>query len=295
MRMKLFLAVCALCIAGIATAARAKDLGALKVLYIGDRGSPREQSFTSFLTQYVARVDSTNRKEFDPAMAAGYDVVMLDWPQDPTLIVRENWGAYVVSPLGPREKWGKPTVLLGSAGLNVGISWQVRGGIGCTCLQPLAYGLRDHEIFDTPFKIDRTKAIRIPTPESFQDEIKEKTIEVLPLVEDATPRYPAGWCTYSTGFLDYPDVEYFCGGVNEKNSDGGRTLATGESFAFWFSAISGRDERKRPEAAVESGGIHQPVQWGSSDCAYPVTVCGAGGKSAKQCCRAISFMEDGME
>ena len=60
----------------------ARDLGTLKVLYIGDIGSEREQAFSALLKKNVAVVDVTNRQEFDPETAASYDVVLLDWPQD---------------------------------------------------------------------------------------------------------------------------------------------------------------------------------------------------------------------
>ena len=49
---------------------------------------------------------SADRESFDPATAASYDVVLLDWPQritDPT-----NWASRLVSPLGARDKWPLP-------------------------------------------------------------------------------------------------------------------------------------------------------------------------------------------
>ena len=171
----------------------ARDLGTLKVLYIGDIGSEREQAFSALLKKNVAVVDVTNRQGFDPETAASYDVVLLDWPQDYLQIgTGPGWGARLVSPLGARDKWSKPTVLLGSAGLNLAIPWRLKGGSGCTCMDPLAYGLRDHEIFEKPFKIDQTKMISIPTPEAFQSEIKENTILVLPLVDDITREMESG-------------------------------------------------------------------------------------------------------
>ena len=81
-------------------------------------------------------------------------------------------------------------------------------------MTPLAYGLRDHEIFERPFKIDRSRMVSIPTPDDFKSEIKEPTIDVLPLVDDRDRNWSPGWCTYSDDFEQNPDVEYFCGGVN---------------------------------------------------------------------------------
>jgi hypothetical protein len=213
--------------------AAARDLQSLKVLYIGDGGSEREQGIVSFLKPYVKSVDAANRADFQPGVADGYDVVVLDWPQGPW-DQGPNWGANLVAPLGLRQKWAKPTVLLGSAGLNLAVAWQVRGGSGCTCLFPLAYGLRDHEIFEQPFKVDRTRTASIPTPEAFGGEIKDPTIDVLPLVDDIQKPWRHGWCTYAADFPANPDIEYFCGGVNEKTSTAAGLWRQGNLLHFGF-------------------------------------------------------------
>src|SRR5437773_6183550 len=108
----------------LAAAVKAADLDKLKVLYIGDTGTPRAQQFTGFLAKNVARVEAASRKDFKPADAAEFDVVLLDWPQSQT--AREERKGQ--SPLGDRAAWNKPTVLLGSAGLNLAVVWTVRGG-----------------------------------------------------------------------------------------------------------------------------------------------------------------------
>ena len=120
-------------VAGIATALLALagatggvDLDRLKVLYIGDTGTPRAQHFTGFLSKNVGRVEAASRKDFKPTDAAEFDVVLLDWPQSDTAR-DERKGR---SPLGDRAAWSKPTVLLGSAGLNLAVVWKVRGGSG---------------------------------------------------------------------------------------------------------------------------------------------------------------------
>src|SRR3954470_3881462 len=171
--------------------AQGKELKELKVLYIG---SERPEQFLPFLEKHVAQVESRKRSAFVPADAAAFDVVLLDWPQgEETREMRK-----LKSPLGRREEWSKPTVLLGSAGLNLAVSWKLKGGSGCTCMSPMAYDLRSHEIFDKPFVIDRSKSVQIATPPDFQQEIKAPKIEVLPLVADYQQegRYP-GWCSYS--------------------------------------------------------------------------------------------------
>ncbi len=107
-------------------AARAADLDKLKVLYIGEPGMPRAEHFTGFLGKNVGRIEAVSRNHFKPADADRFDVVLLDWPQEVTAL-KEGKGR---SPLGERAAWNKPTVLLGSAGLNLAVVWKVRGGSG---------------------------------------------------------------------------------------------------------------------------------------------------------------------
>ena len=197
-------------------------------------GSERTAEFIPFLKHNVAHVESRDRHQFNPADAAAFDVVLLDWPQgEETRDMR-----HLTSPLGSRENWNKPTVLLGSAGLNLAVAWKLKGGSGCTCLSPLAYDLRDHEIFDRPFKIDRSKTTRIPTPLDFQEEIKAPTIDVLPLVRDMDGQRFPGWCSYSSDFSRNPDVEWFCGGVNHKTPTAGALWRQGNLLHLRLPGIA---------------------------------------------------------
>src|SRR6266404_5810044 len=206
---------------------QASELKDLKVLYIG---SERAEEFVPFLKKHVAQVENKKRSGFNLAGAAGFDVVLLDWPQgEETRAMRK-----LRSLLGNREEWKKPTVLLGSAGLNLAVSWKLKGGSGCTCMDPLAYDLRSHEIFDHPFKIDRSKSIRIPTPPAFKHEIKASEIEVLPLVQDHQRQWRAGWCSYAYDFSRNPDVEFFCGGVNHKTPTAAGFWRQGNLLHFGF-------------------------------------------------------------
>ena len=209
------------------TTADAKDLRELKVLYVG---SERTSDYVSFLSGKVAEIDVKSRADFKVADAAAFDVVLLDWPQgEETREMRK-----LRSPLGRRDEWGKPTVLLGSAGLNLAVAWKMKGGSGCTCMDPLAYDLREHRIFETPFKIDRGKMISISTPKDFQSEIKEKEIVVLPLVADRGRQWPAGWCTHARDFDLYPDVEFLCGGVNHQTPTSAGLWRQGNLLHFGF-------------------------------------------------------------
>lgn len=207
---------------------RAAELSELKVLYVG---SERSSDYVSFLKGKVARIEEESRESFKPGDEARFDVVLFDWPQsNATREMRK-----LKSPLGTRDAWNKPTVLLGSAGLNLAVCWKLKGGSGCTCLDPLAYDLREHEIFERPFKIDRGKMISIPTPPDFADELKEAEIKVLPLVADIhQKRGMPGWCTHALDFARFPDVEFFCGGVNSQTPTSAGLWRQGNLLHFGF-------------------------------------------------------------
>jgi hypothetical protein len=105
---------------------RAANLDQLKVLYVGEPDTPRARHFAGFLQQNVGRVEIASRHGFNPEQAEAFDVVLLDWPQSG--VAREE--RQQRAPLGDRSDWTKPTVLLGSAGLNLAMAWKVRGGSG---------------------------------------------------------------------------------------------------------------------------------------------------------------------
>ncbi len=208
--------------------AAAADLTQLRVLFVG---SERSNEYVDFLKGHVGTIEIADRISFDPALADKFDVVLLDWPQNEEARLERNAGE---SPLGKRENWSRPTVLLGSAGLNLACVWQLRGGSGCTCLDPVAYDLKDHPIFESPFHIDRSATIQIETPEAFQDDLDASTISVIPIVDDFKENWRAGWCTYSTAFDIYPDVEFFCGGVNHKTPTAAAIWRQGNLLHFGF-------------------------------------------------------------
>jgi hypothetical protein len=106
---------------------RATELDKLKLLYIGEpTNSTRAKQVRGFLEKNVAQVKAVDRHAFAPEQAEAFDVVVLDWPQSDRTDQERQKG----SPLGRRSHWHKPTVLLGSAGLNQAIVWKVRGGSG---------------------------------------------------------------------------------------------------------------------------------------------------------------------
>jgi len=105
----------------LAGPATSQDVLNLSVLYLGSPGSDRASAFEAFLTKHFKTVRVADRTSWDRAAADDVDVVVLDWPQKIPPTER---------PLGERETWTTPTVLLGSAGLNLAVVWDVRGGSG---------------------------------------------------------------------------------------------------------------------------------------------------------------------
>jgi hypothetical protein len=94
-----------------------------RVLYIGHRGP----DFELLLKRHFAQTQTFSREAFKPAQAKDYDVVLLDWPQSEEARADRQGKS---CPLGRREEWNKPTVLLGSAGLNLAVVWKLKGGSG---------------------------------------------------------------------------------------------------------------------------------------------------------------------
>jgi len=101
----------------------ANDRIPLKVLYLGNE-EQRRSDFGEFLQNTFVESDAIPHAAFDPESASDFDVVILDWSQ------REANSENAVSPLGDREAWSTPTVLLGSAGHLMAAPWEVAGGSG---------------------------------------------------------------------------------------------------------------------------------------------------------------------
>lgn len=99
----------------------------LTVLYVGNVDTSRHQDFKRFLERRFRQVKFAARVGFDPATAKDADVVLLDWSQKDQPF---SEAMKAPSPLGPRDEWSTPTVLLGSAGLLISRPWQISGGYG---------------------------------------------------------------------------------------------------------------------------------------------------------------------
>ena len=106
----------------LALAALSQDPGdPLAVAFVGAADAARTDAFIEFLDESFGDSRFIPRSAVTPESLEGIDVVVLDWQQsDPT----------EVNPLGRRDDWTLPTVLIGSAGLNAAKTWDVRGGSG---------------------------------------------------------------------------------------------------------------------------------------------------------------------
>jgi hypothetical protein len=95
-----------------------------KITILGDVDQ-RAEDFAAFLRGRFADVQ-VERHGVDPATLRTRDVVVLDWQQSVEALQKGNMRC----PLGVREEWTTPVVLIGSAGLMLACCWDVLGGFG---------------------------------------------------------------------------------------------------------------------------------------------------------------------
>lgn len=74
----------------------------------------------------------------------------------------------------------------------------------------------------------------IPTPPYFVDDLDDKEVQVLQLVEDGAAKYNDGWCTYTYAIDGCPELEVICGGVNDKTPKAGAIWRQGNLLHFGF-------------------------------------------------------------
>ena len=115
----------------LAAAAQDRSLNPpLHVAFVGELQSPRAVDFVKFLREQFARVDAIERATCTPEQLRHADVVVLDWPQEDGVTAKFHDKEPCKNPLGEIARWDRPTVLIGSAGLNVATEWSVPGGYG---------------------------------------------------------------------------------------------------------------------------------------------------------------------
>jgi hypothetical protein len=98
----------------------------------------------------------------------------------------------------------------------------------------LAYALRDHPIFESPVTIDRSQMIRRPWPKEWTDPLDSNEMLVLPLSAAGSSRNRPGWCTYTRGMSEAPEIEVFCGGINAKTTTAAALWRQGNVLHYGF-------------------------------------------------------------
>jgi len=94
--------------------------------------------------------------------------------------------------------------------------------------------VRDHEIFQKPRPVDLSRTVKQARPKNWSADVAVDTIEVLPLHDaDGSQPFP-GWVSYESTVEDSPDVEIFCGGVNDKPTIGAALWRQGHLLHFGF-------------------------------------------------------------
>lgn len=103
----------------------------LHVAFVGKLDSDRGKSFVQFLRQQFARVTPVAIDGCAPEKLRMADVVVVDWAQGDGVIawMNDTQKAHD-NPLGKLERWDRPTVLIGSAGLNLAADWNLPGTHG---------------------------------------------------------------------------------------------------------------------------------------------------------------------
>jgi len=92
------------------------SLHSLSVLYAGELGTPREQSFVAFLTARFTKVGKIAATDLIASKAEGYDVVVADGT---TEMKDKRVSMSGCTRLDFPPEWTKPTILIASAGKSV--------------------------------------------------------------------------------------------------------------------------------------------------------------------------------
>jgi len=221
----------------------------LRLLYVGQPGTPRAEAFTRFLGERFDEVRAIALTDLDPAAFTDVDVAIVDGehgqePQPPHTLFTDQFPV--------------PTVLVGAYGGKVADALGLKLGCqnGCICLDHRAIlepGTTDHALFAGPVEVPAMEPQKIAAPHAFRahgtdvpatidvfavhegeplpDPTEEETLELARRVQEAARTGDTAflqslvteqsWGLVSTaaGFLDSPDCERILGGVNSKGYD----------------------------------------------------------------------------
>jgi hypothetical protein len=192
-----------------------------------------------FLREQFARVDPVELGTCTPEQLRTADVAVLDWPKEQGAL---HWIGDMrvppLAPLGELARWDRPTVLIGSAGLNFAAAWNLPGTDGGACLSPLAYGMRDHPLFAAPQVIDRAATAAVAVPSAWREALPgQERIAGLRLCDGDAPAAP-GWCAVAVELVG-PELEIMSGGLNTAQPTHAAIWRQGNLLHFGFEQMPG--------------------------------------------------------
>lgn len=104
--------------------------------------------------------------------------------------------------------------------------------------------MRESPLFAEPKPVDLLGLVAQPTPEPWRPFLAAANVSLLPLVDGARAHGMPGWTNYTDGWDELPEVEVFCGGLNEKEPACAAIWRQGDLLHFGFepapSELNGR-------------------------------------------------------
>jgi hypothetical protein len=186
----------------------------------------RMPAFKSFLEKNFTLVKTVDGRDYDSKMSDDVDVTIFD--------------AY---PVKLPADFNRPAVLLAAVAPDIGIPIGLKFDWYCQCLENDALNIKtNHEIFNTPNKVNLTMVTR-PTPGGFFNGFQgAKTPKTMPMWRviteglDESKPYLIGMVAHGEGFADSPDAEVISGGVCLKNAEAVALGRHGNYFMWGFAA-----------------------------------------------------------
>lgn len=242
------------------------------MLYVGDVGTARSAAFEVYLKECFGDVRVADLAELATLDFDDAEVVVVDG--EPVTYVDGMPRTYKVAPGLTVDSLPPPTVLVGGVGgaiadaIGLKLGWRH----GCLCLDHRAIideGM-SHPIFNGPLAVPPIATTSTPSPENFGHYAKVKdvpatvaTVEIAIAAEDedairaemkrasqagdtaavvaAMSSLPTpGLVSTSAGFLDSPDCERICGGINMKAHDYVAVGRQGRMLQWGFEADPSR-------------------------------------------------------
>ena len=187
----------------------------------------RMPAFKSFLEKNFTEVKTVDGRDYDVKMSDSVDVTIFD--------------AY---PVNLPANFDRPAILMAAVAPDIGIPIGLKFDWYCQCLQSDALNIKtNHEIFNTPNKVNLTMVTR-PTPGGFFNGFQgPKTPKTMPMWRvvtedgfDESNPYLIGMVAHGEGFNDSPDAEVISGGDCLKNAEAVALGRHGNYFMWGFAA-----------------------------------------------------------